>query len=113
MGKPVVWSPVGIESFEAVVGRIRRNWTQREVDDFIRKVDQTIQLIAAWPKAFRKSSTRGHREALIAPYNLLVYREFKEKVVIELIWDGRRHPRSKGVSLRRTRSDRKRPGPST
>ncbi len=104
MGKPVEWSTVGIASFEAIVQRIGSKWSQREVDVFIGKVDSTIAVIRAFPKAYRRCSTRGYREALIEPYNLLIYREFEDKVVIELIWDGRRHPRSKGAGLRGDKS---------
>ena len=100
MGKPVEWSTVGIGSFEAVVQWIRGKWSQREVDAFIAKVDSVVAVIRASPKTYRRSSTKGYREALIEPYNLLIYREFEDKVVIELIWDGRRHPRSKGSALR-------------
>lgn len=85
----------------SIVRHLEKNWTQREIDRFNEELDSVLSVIATFPRAFRRGGQENIREALIKPWNLLIYRIKKNRIELLTFWDARRDPRTKPKFTRR------------
>ncbi len=74
MVKEVIWTPEAEASFERVIQYLHENWTDKEIEKFIRATDEVITYISKNPKMFRKTNNDNVHEALVTPQNLLIYK---------------------------------------
>lgn len=74
---------------------LSEHWTQREVDRFDKEVDAVLSAISTFPGGFRRGGESDVREAVVKPWNLLIYRVRKGHVELLTFWDTRRDPRRK------------------
>lgn len=90
------WTNRAIKTADDVVKYLREEWTEKEVEDFLDKVDNIISMIEINPKLFRASTKRSHVHlAIIKRRTLLVYqvRPLKKQVILLLFWNPKKNPK--------------------
>lgn len=91
-----LWTNRAIKTAGDVVKYLRDEWTEKEVNDFLDKVDSIIEMIEINPKLFRESSKKSHIHlAIIKRRMLLVYqvRPIKKQVVLLMFWNPKKNPK--------------------
>jgi hypothetical protein len=69
-----IWTNTAIKTAGDIVKYLREEWTDREVDNFLGKVDEIISTIEINPKLFRASIKRNNVHlVVIKRRTLLVY----------------------------------------
>ena len=95
MGKEVRWTPESIESFNRIIEYLQSDWTEREIENFVKATDDVIDYISEHPNMFRGTNKKNVREALVTPHNFLIYKIKSTHIDLILFWDTRQHPRKK------------------
>jgi plasmid stabilization system protein ParE len=91
-----LWTNQAIKTADDVVKYLREEWTEKEVTDFLDKIDHIISMIEINPKLFRASVKKPNVHlAIIKRRTLLVYqvRPLKKQVIILLFWNPKRNPK--------------------
>ena len=97
MAFKIIWSPEAISDFEKVIDYLSENWTDREIEFFVKETNHLIQLISKNPYLFRSSEKENIFEAVITKQNLLLYQLDLNNKTVELltIFDTRQNPKKK------------------
>ncbi len=95
MAKEVIWTPEAIDSFNRVISYLQEEWTDNEIEDFIKLTDEVINYISLQPLMFRKTSKPNIHEALVTQHNLLIYRIYPNHISLITFWDTRQNPKKK------------------
>lgn len=95
MALKVRWTPLAQKTFDAVIEYLHERWTEREVRNFIRESNRVIGQVALMPLMFRKSSSKGLHEAVIASRCILIYRVNPEEIQLLAFFDTRVNPKRK------------------
>ena len=91
----VRWSPLARNSFQEIVKYLHDNWTLREVERFVHRVESVVVRIQKDPYLFQASYKKTSiRRAIISKQITLFYRisKSKKESVLLLFWDNRRNP---------------------
>ena len=74
-GYKVLWTDHAISELNETTEFLEKNWTERELRNFIAKLDHTIELISKTPEIFPASlEKKDIRKAVVEKYNSLNYR---------------------------------------
>lgn len=95
-GYSVVWSPQAIKTFDTILEYIQKNFSDKDVQNFVRKTDRIINHIVINPKLFRVSQKDKSRHiVVITKQTTLFYRLKKgtQQVELLLFWDTRQNPK--------------------
>ena len=72
MAFEIIWSPKAEQRFSAVIDYLSVNFTERDVKNFIIKVDKVLSLIKKNPNLYKTSFSRKHiKEAVVTKHNVL------------------------------------------
>ena len=96
MSYKALWTNRAIKTADDVVKYLRDEWTEKEVDGFLDKVDDIIATIEINPKLFRASGKRPNVHlAIIKRRTLLVYqvRPLKKQVILLMFWNPKKNPK--------------------
>ena len=63
MAFEIRWTPEATGTFEAIISWLEQRWTEREIAEFIRKTQLTVQHISDYPEMFKASSKQDVRVA--------------------------------------------------
>ena len=92
-GYNVLWTDHAFIELENTTEYLENNWTKRELKNFFRELDHTIELISKNPNLFQVSKKKKNiRRAVIARYNNLYYRTEKDTVYILSLFSNRQNP---------------------
>ena len=91
----ISWTPTARKTYFEVLDHLDRNWTIKEVENFINEVEHLLEQIKSNPEMFQASRKKKNvRKGLITKHNTLYYRIKPKKRELELIifWDNRKDP---------------------
>ena len=92
-GYEVHWTDHANFELQATINFLLEVWSERELKNFIRRLDFTLQLISRQPDLFPESNKNtGIRRAVVDSYNTLYYRKQKNAVQILSLFSTRRGP---------------------
>lgn len=95
MAKVVFWTPEAEATFDAVIEYLANNWTEREIEHFVKSTDRIMELISRHPRMYRATNKKNVREALVTPHNLLAYKIYSNRIDLLTFWDTRQNPSKK------------------
>lgn len=82
----IVWSEKAGETFQRNIDYLKLHWTQTEVDKFIARVFQYLDLLSNEPFIARKTyKTKNTYIGVIIPHISVVYRVRPKKDLLELV----------------------------
>lgn len=97
-GYKVFWTDHAISELKETIEFLENNWTERELRNFIAKLDHTIELISKSPEIFPASFEKNDvRKAVVERYNSLYYRINKDSIEIVSLFSTRKDPNKKKV----------------
>lgn len=96
MGFEVKWTPKAIKTFDSRISYLRDHWTEKEIFQFTKRVNDFLENLKTQPLMFRKSKRlKNIHIGLIIKEVSLVYRVNSKENIIELITfiDNRQNPK--------------------
>lgn len=70
----IFWTDEAIKNLESILGYLKGRWTQREIDNFKKKLGKQIKLIEANPKLFPCSKYNSRlRKAVLSKQTTIFY----------------------------------------
>ena len=82
----IIWSQKAGETFQRNIDYLRNNWTQTEVDNFVAKVFQYLDILRAEPFIARRTyKTKNTYIGVIIPHISVIYRIKPKKGLLELV----------------------------
>ncbi|RVU01988.1 hypothetical protein EOD41_08530 [Mucilaginibacter limnophilus] len=93
MAFDVIWSAEAEKSYSKILLYLQKNWTDREVNHFVKRVNILIKNITQQPYLFKPSSTKQIRKAVIGKQNSLFYLVRNHQIILLTFWDNRQHPK--------------------
>lgn len=92
-GYKILWTDHALSELENTVIYLEENWTERELKNFSRELDNTIELISKNPELFQVSGKRKNvRRVVVARFNTLYYRINTDSVEILSFFSNRQDP---------------------
>jgi plasmid stabilization system protein ParE len=86
MALEIVWTTRAEKEFEKIIAYIEENWTQREVQNFVRESFRFFELLTEHPEIFEKSDKQKNvYRGPMDNHNILTYRFKTRKKQIELL----------------------------
>jgi len=85
------WSIEAEETFNEIIEYLENNWTEKEIQNFVRKAHKVIGQIEKNPYQFKSSSFHEIRKAFITKHNNMFYFVNEDDGTVELyaFWDNR------------------------
>lgn len=72
MAYKIVWLPKAEKRFEQIINYLEQNWSDKEVEEFIKRTNAIISIISINPQAFRYSKSKKIYEAVVTKHNFLL-----------------------------------------
>jgi plasmid stabilization system protein ParE len=95
-GYKIFWTDHAISELKDTLEYLEKNWTERELRNFLAKLDHTIELISKNPEIFPDSTEKkGIRKAVVELHNNLYYREIENSIEIISLFSNRKNPDKK------------------
>ena len=91
----ISWTPKARSSYAEVLSYLEKTWTEKEIKNFINKVDQLLNQIEQNPEMFEESKRmKNIRKGFISRYYTLYYRIKPRSKELQLLvfWDNRMNP---------------------
>lgn len=95
MAYKIVWLPKAEKRFEQIINYLEQNWSDKEVEEFIKRTNAIISIISINPQAFRYSKSKKIYEAVVTKHNLLLYRKKSGPIEPLTFFDVRQYPNKK------------------
>ena len=58
MARQIIWLPKAEERFDEIIFYLQKNWTEKEVSNFIKRTETVLNLISAFPRLYRRSKKK-------------------------------------------------------
>lgn len=82
----IIWSQKAGETFQRNIDYLKDNWTQNEVDKFVARVFQYIEILSTEPFIARRTyKTKDTYIGVIIPHISIVYRVKPRKSLLEIV----------------------------
>lgn len=89
----IIWSPKAQQDYSGLIDYLLQNWTLKEVQQFVDKVENIVFILRKGNIEFRESANRKLHVAVISKQISVYYRIHSSKSVeIVRIWDNRQKP---------------------
>lgn len=82
-GYKILWTSNALNELEDIIAYLEKNWTEREIKNFVSKLESILQLISSNPKLFPFSEFNSISKAVITKHTVLYYRT--NNMAIEII----------------------------
>lgn len=86
------WAEEAEDTFDEIIEYLENSWTEKEIQNFVRKAHKVISQIEKNPYQFKASRFHEIRKAFITKQNSMFYFVNEDDEIIELyaFWDNRR-----------------------
>lgn len=92
-GYKILWTAEALKNLRQILKYLEENWSDKEIKNFVRKLDKRLNLIAFSPKLFAKSEVKKNvRKSVLTKHTVIYYLFEDELVKILTIFDPRQHP---------------------
>lgn len=86
------WTPLAVVSLDKTITYLEKNWTEREVKNFLRRLNSTISRIGKYPETSVPIKGKSFRRAIIDKNNSLVFKVLTDSIEILYVFDNRQNP---------------------
>ena len=97
MVQKIIWSPEALDTYISILEYLEKEWTEREIKNFIARVNEKLDILKQQPLLGRISNKKKKTyRTLINKHITLVYHYKPIKHEIELVtfWNNLRNPKS-------------------
>ncbi len=96
----VIWTQTALDSFEEITDYIFERFTAKEVNDFIDKSEERINLIVQNNSIGLQYKKTAYRQFLIAEQTYLFYRINSDIIYLSVFWNNAKNPLDLDAVLR-------------
>ena len=94
-----MWSDRALSDLKNIIDYLTENWTQREIQNFVRKLDKRLHLISINPNLFPPTARRLNiRRSVLTKHTVIYYRAEKNIITIVTLFDPRQDPKKLKLS---------------
>ena len=96
MVQKIIWSPESIDSYISILEYLEGKWTEREMDNFISRVHEKLDILKQQPLLGRISNKRKKTyRTLIDRHTTLIYhyKPIKQEIELVAFWGNSRDPK--------------------
>ena len=80
-GYKLLWSDRALADLQNIINYLTENWTQREIQNFARRLDKRLDLIVINPRLFPKTSKRKNIRRSVLTKETVIYYETRENII--------------------------------
>lgn len=92
-GYSIEWTDKASSDLQSIIDYLLLNWSEKELKNFVRKLDKRIELISINPRLFPKSGKRKNvRRSVLTKHTVIYYETSIESVRIVTLFDPRQNP---------------------
>lgn len=88
----IFWSDAARKSYNDVIEYLEQHWTQKEINEFIRRTEDVLTLTSHNPAIYPTIKSNIHR-CVLSKHNSLFYTLENNSVIILACWDKRKDPK--------------------
>ncbi|HOO85586.1 MAG TPA: type II toxin-antitoxin system RelE/ParE family toxin [Prolixibacteraceae bacterium] len=89
----IIWSPKSQQDYSELIDYLLQNWTLKEVQQFVDKVENIVFILRKGNVEFKKTANRKLHVAVISEQISIYYRiHSSNRVEIVRLWDNRQKP---------------------
>ena len=93
-GYKLLWSDRALADLQNIINYLTENWTPKEIQNFARRLDKRLNLIAINPGLFPKTTKRKNVRRSVLTKQTVIYYEAKENIInIVTLFDPRQNPK--------------------
>ncbi|QOI97496.1 MAG: type II toxin-antitoxin system RelE/ParE family toxin [Flammeovirgaceae bacterium] len=93
-GYRIRWSDRAIFDLQNIIDYLLYKWTEKEVTNFVKKLDKRLELISINPRLFPKTSRRKNvRRSVLTKQTAIYYETSTDTIKIVTLFDPRRDPK--------------------
>ncbi len=94
MKRNIILSKRAKNKLEKLLEYLESEWSERIKNDFIKKLDHSIQIIKSNPESFPKTTIiKGLHKCVVTKQNTIYYRIKNSNIEIVTIFDTRQNPK--------------------
>lgn len=92
MPSSIIWSPVARITYYKILEYLEQNWTTKEIENFIYRVEYVIQHIKKNPLQYPASKEKNIHRCVVAKQVSLFFRLKEGNIELLVFWDNRQDP---------------------
>lgn len=93
-GYKLFWSDRALDDLQNIINYLNEKWTQKEIRNFVRRLDKRLELISGNPRLFPKTNKRRNiRRSVLTRHTVIYYEATENSVTIVTLFDPRQHPK--------------------
>jgi plasmid stabilization system protein ParE len=90
----VFWTREAETTLGEIILYLEREWSERQIVNFLTRIDQVVDLIKVSPESFPYSPLKGVRKAVIKRHTSLYFKVEKEQIVILSVRSNSKGPKN-------------------
>ena len=92
MSSNVIWSPVARVTYYQILEYLEQNWTTKEIESFITRVEYVVQHIGENPLQYPASKEKNIHRCVVVKQISLFFRVKEGNIELLVFWDNRQDP---------------------
>jgi plasmid stabilization system protein ParE len=93
-GYKIQWTEKATFDLQNIIEYLLYKWTEKEVKNFVRKLDKRLELISINPRLFSKTNRRRNvRRSVLTKHTAIYYETSTDTIRIVTLFDSRQGPR--------------------
>jgi plasmid stabilization system protein ParE len=93
-GYRLFWSDRALDDLQNIINYLNEKWTQKEIRNFVRRLDKRLELISDNPRLFPRTTKRKNiRRSVLTKHTVIYYQATENSVTIVTLFDPRQHPK--------------------
>lgn len=93
-GYKLLWSDKALGDIQNIINYLVENWTQKEVQDFARRLEKRLEIIVINPRLFQVTTKRRNiRRSVLTKHTVIYYETNKSLVTVVTLFDPRQNPK--------------------
>jgi plasmid stabilization system protein ParE len=88
----VLWTEEANKNLSNIIKYLEDNWTKREIEKFLKKLNKQISIIQSQPDSFPKTNNYNVRRSVVAKQITLYYSISQDTLNIVSLFDNRQNP---------------------
>jgi plasmid stabilization system protein ParE len=93
-GYKIQWTERATFDLKNIIKYLEYKWTEKEVRNFVRKLDKRLELISINPRLFPKTNKRRNvRRSVLTKHTVIYYETSTEIIRIVTLFDPRQDPK--------------------
>ena len=92
-GLRIDWSEEAVVNLESIISYLETHWTNRELKNFAKSLDEQLKIISFHPKAFPSSNKRKNvHRCVMSKLTSIYYTIDSDRIILLSLFDNRMNP---------------------